>query len=157
MSRELEGLAPARAPDVDETRAPSAGARPYVPPVQSRAGQLVDALVLLIMVFGALYAPVLLGWTSPEAEASTSTTATADWAALGQNTAAAGQWQKLGYDPARAAPLVRKRFEYRIEPRGLAITFLILLAYFGFVLIVSEREYRQVIAERFGPAAQKDA
>ena len=37
---------------------------------------------------------------------------------------------------------------------GIA-TALLLIGYFGFVVIVSEREYRGVIAEKFGPP--KDA
>lgn len=130
--------------------------RPYTPPAQSHAGQLIDALTLLIMVFGALYTPVLLGWTSPEARAQAAAAAP-DWPGLGQSPVAAAQWQKLGYDPARAAPLVRKRFEYRIEPWGLAITTLVLLGYFAFVLVISEREYREMIRERFGPARDEPA
>jgi hypothetical protein len=136
-----------------KTEADTRTAEEYRPPAQSRMGQWIDAGVLLLLVFGALYAPVLLGWTSSEARAQAVTHPT--WESLHQNPTMAAQWQKLGYDPAKAAPLIESRFDYRIDPIGLAATALLLIGYFGFVVIVSEREYRGVIAEKFGPP--KDA
>jgi len=121
---------------------------PYEPPRQSVAGQLADAVVLLVLVFGALYAPVLLGWTSPTA--SSTEVANPTWESLHQNAAMAAQWEKLGFDPAKAAPLVTSRFDYHVEPVGLAVTALVLIAYLVFLLVVSDREYREVITEKFG-------
>lgn len=125
-----------------------AGPAVYVPPAQSRIGQWIDAAVLLLLVFGALYAPVLLGWTSPAAQGTPDPHPT--WASLHQTPAMAAQWEKLGYDAAHAAPLVASRFDYTVDPWGLAATALVLIGYFAMVLIVSEREYRAVIRERFG-------
>lgn len=122
---------------------------PYEPPRQSRLGQWIDAGVLLLLVFGALYAPVLLGWTSPAANPQPVQNPT--WESLHQNAAMAAQWQKLGYDPAKAAPLITSRFDYRVDPIGLGATALVLIGYFCFVVVVSERQYRQVIAEKFDP------
>ena len=121
---------------------------PYEPPRQSLAGQLADAVVLLVLVFGALYAPVLLGWTSPTA--SSTEVQNPSWESLHQNAAMAAQWEKLGFDPAKAAPLVTSRFDYHVDPAGLAVTALVLIAYLAFLLVVSDREYREVIAEKFG-------
>jgi hypothetical protein len=121
----------------------------YRPPAQSRLGQWIDAAVLLVLVFGALYAPVLLGWTSPAARVQPVSNPT--WESLHQNPTMVAQWQKLGYDPAKAAPLIESRFDYRIDPIGLTATALLLIGYFAFVLVVAEREYRGVIAEKFGP------
>jgi hypothetical protein len=121
---------------------------PYTPPVQGRLGQWVDAAVLLLLVFGALYTPVLLGWTSPSARSIQIEHPT--WQSLHQNPTMAAQWEKLGYDPAKAAPLITSRFDYSVDPLGLAITALMLIGYFCFVVVISEREYRQVIDERFG-------
>jgi len=121
---------------------------PYEPPRQSRLGQWIDAGVLLLLVLGALYAPVLLGWTSPAA--TTVPVAHPTWESLHQNPSMAAQWQKLGYDPAKAAPLITSRFDYRIDPWGLAATALVLIGYFAFLIVVSEREYREVIKEHFG-------
>ena len=126
------------------------GQSTYEPPTQSRLGQWIDAAVLLLLVFGALYAPVLLGWTSPAAK--TELIANPTWDSLHQNPAMAAQWKKLGYDPAKAAPLITSRFDYTVDPMGLGATALVLIGYFCFVVVFSEREYRQVIAEKFGRA-----
>jgi hypothetical protein len=127
----------------------------YRPPIQSRLGQWIDVGVLLLLVFGALYIPVLLGWTSPEAHASSVSNPT--WESLHQNATMIAQWEKLGYDPAKAAPLIASRFDYRIDPIGLGATALLLIGYFVFVLVVAQREYRNVIAEKFGPPEKPDA
>jgi hypothetical protein len=122
--------------------------RKYRPPEQSRLGQWIDSCVLLLLVFGALYAPVLLGWTTPEARSTEVGNPT--WQTLHQSPQMAAQWEKLGYDPAKAAPLIGSRFDYRVDPVGLAATVLLLIGYFVFVYVMSAREYREVIAEKFG-------
>lgn len=124
----------------------------YEPPTQSPLGQWIDAAVLMLLVFGALYAPVLLGWTSPAA--SGTPLAHPTWDSLHQNPVMAAQWEKLGYDPQKAAPLIASRFDYRIDPFGLAATALVLVAYFALLIVFSDREYRQVIEEHF--AEDKD-
>jgi hypothetical protein len=126
------------------------GARePYRPPRQSLLGQWLDAGVLLLLVFGALYAPVLLGWTTPAAKGEPAANPT--WESLHQNPAIAAQWEKLGYDPAKAAPLIASRFDYTLDPIGLGATALVLIGYFGLIVAVSNRQYREVIEEKFGP------
>jgi hypothetical protein len=132
----------------DKSEPGTRGARKYRPPEQSRVGQWIDSCVLLLLVFGALYAPVLLGWTSPEARSTEISNPT--WQTLHQSPQMAAQWEKLGYDPAKAAPLIGSRFDYRVDPVGLAATALLLVGYFVFVYVVSAREYREVIAEKFG-------
>jgi hypothetical protein len=72
------------------------------------------------------------------------------WESLGQNEVMQQQWEKLGYDPAEAAELINERFDYTIEPWSLALTAAILIGYFLFVLKFSDKEYREVIDERFG-------
>jgi hypothetical protein len=133
---------------VNETPAGRSVARKYQPPEQSRVGQWIDACVLLLLVFGALYAPILLGWTTPEARSTPADHPT--WETLHQSPQMAAQWQKLGYDPVKAAPLIGSRFDYHVDPVGLAATALLLIGYFAFVYVVSAREYREVIAEKFG-------
>jgi hypothetical protein len=128
------------------------GGRKYRPPEQSRLGQWIDSCVLLLLVFGALYAPVLLGWTTPEARSTEVSNPT--WQTLHQSPQMAAQWEKLGYDPAKAAPLIASRFDYRVDPVGLAATALLLVGYFVFVYVVSAREYREVIAEKFGSSEE---
>lgn len=126
-------------------------AKAYVPPKQSGFGQLVDSIFLIALVYGSLMLPLLFnfgGGGDEEAPAKDPTEIT--WQSLGQNEVMQAQWEKLGYDPAGAAELINARFDYSIEPISLGITALVIIGYFLFVLKYSEREYRDVIAERFG-------
>jgi hypothetical protein len=59
------------------------------------------------------------------------------------------QWQKLGYTVESAADIVTMPFDYTIDYLGLALTAVVILGYFIFMLAMSEREYRHVIAEKF--------
>jgi hypothetical protein len=126
----------------------------YQPPTQSSLGQWIDAGVLLLLVFGALYAPVLLHWTSRAA--TTEVIEHPTWASLHQNPTMVAQWKKLGYTPEKAAPLISSRFDYHVDPLGLGVTALVLIGYFCFVVAISDREYREVIEEKFGPRQDQD-
>ena len=59
------------------------------------------------------------------------------------------QWEKLGYKVEGAADIITQPFDYTIDYVGMVITALVILGYFVFMLRVSEKEYRQVIAEKF--------
>lgn len=127
----------------------------YKPPVQKGFGQFVDAMVVLALVYLSLLAPLLLGGTAAESEAPADKPV-ATWEAMKQNETMAAQWQKLGFDAEAAEPIVSKKFSYEIEPLSLGITVAVIAIYFFFVLKVSDREYREVINERFGPRAGKE-
>ena len=71
------------------------------------------------------------------------------WEALGQNPTMQAQWEKLGYKVEGAADIITQPFDYTIDYAGIVITALVILGYFVFMLRVSEKEYRQVIAEKF--------
>jgi hypothetical protein len=128
---------------------------PYQPPRQSGLGQLVDSLFIVVLVFLSLLAPVL---TAPKAEppapAAVATAAQPEpvttWASLNQTPAQAAQWEKLGLAPKDAKPMIEHRFDYTVDPLWLAITAVVIAGYFVFVLMVSERQYQDVIRERFG-------
>jgi hypothetical protein len=62
----------------------------------------------------------------------------------------AAQWEKLGYTPESAAEIITTRIDYSINPLALIITALVIFGYFFFVIRFSDREYREVIDERFG-------
>ncbi len=124
---------------------------PYKPPRQSGIGQIIDAAFILILVYASLLAPLLLNTKSAEeAPAETVEAAAPTWESLKQNEAQAAQWQKLGLDPAGAKPMIEKRFDYTINPVWLIATIVVILGYFLLVVMISEREYKQVIAEKFG-------
>jgi hypothetical protein len=119
----------------------------YQPPRQSNAGQFVDCVFLLVLVYLSLMLPILVGGGARTPE--TVEAAAPTWEALGQNATMQAQWEKLGYDAASAKPLIESRFDYTVNPWMLALTALVIVAYFVFVFRVSEKEYREVIAERF--------
>ncbi|CDY78646.1 hypothetical protein BGLT_04951 [Caballeronia glathei] len=120
----------------------------YVPPVQKGFGQLVDSIFLLVLVYCSLLAPLLLKAPDKPVQADAVKTQVS-WRELGQNAAMEAQWRKLGYGSEQAKPIVTSKFNYEIEPVSLTVTALAILSYFVFVLRVSERQYRQVIAEKF--------
>jgi hypothetical protein len=156
-------------------------AQPYQPPKQSPLGQLVDAAVILIMVFLALFIPLEMelagaskddwlpgNYTVEQApdgavvlknESGLVKTTAADgsvsfenltWEALEQNQAMQAQWGKLGYDLQAAAEAITKRYDYSFDWIWLILTLAAIGGYFLFLVKQSDKEYRQVIAEKFG-------
>ncbi|HVI18073.1 MAG TPA: hypothetical protein VM684_06900 [Gaiellales bacterium] len=122
--------------------------KPYEPPQQGRIGQLFDTAFLLVLVFAALFAPLVLGLGG--GGTTTVNVAEKTWAALGQNQAMQQQWDKLGYTAEKAADIITTRFDYSVSPIALIATAIIIVGYFVFVVRYSDKEYREVIAERFG-------
>ncbi|WP_020179142.1 hypothetical protein [Methylopila sp. M107] len=123
---------------------------PYEPPTQSIFGQVVDAFLMLALVLVTLYLPLLLGLAG--GGTTTKTFDNPTWAALGQNAAMAEQWEKLGFNPATAAEIIGKRFDYEFSWLAFAVTAVVIVGYFAAMLRWSDKEYRDVIAERFDDA-----
>jgi hypothetical protein len=135
----------------------------YVPPKQSVAGQLFDVAFLLALVFGALFLPIWLGIAVPSrveklpdgvtytmaADGKTRQWSGLSWEKLGQNKTMQAQWEKLGYTVEGAAEIITQPFDYDIDAAGVAITGIVIIGYFFFLVLMSGREYRQVIAEKF--------
>jgi hypothetical protein len=59
------------------------------------------------------------------------------------------QWGKLGYTMESAADIITQQFDYTIDTAGVVITGLVIIGFFVFLIVMSDREYRQVIAEKF--------
>ncbi|MEM5328007.1 hypothetical protein VSR34_15635 [Paraburkholderia sp. JHI2823] len=121
----------------------------YVPPVQKGFGQLVDSLFLLVLVYCSLLAPLLLKAPDKQPDAAQAVKTQVSWQTLGQNPTMQAQWQKLGFDAGQAKPIITTRFDYTVDPASLIVTAVVIVGYFVFVLRVSDRQYRQVIAEKF--------
>jgi hypothetical protein len=135
----------------------------YIPPKQSVAGQLFDVAFLLALVFGALFLPIWLGIAVPSrveklpdgvtytmaADGKTRQWSGLSWEKLGQNKTMQAQWEKLGYTVEGAAEIITQPFDYDIDAAGVAITGIVIIGYFFFLVLMSGREYRQVIAEKF--------
>ena len=120
----------------------------YIPPVQSKLGQIIDVIVLLALSIGSLYIPLIYG-LSGSAKVTT-VVENPTWESLGQNPAMVAQWEKLGFtDPASAHDMIMTRFDYSFSWLNLVIMAVVLIGYFVMLLKLSDREYRDVIAEKF--------
>ena len=123
----------------------------YIPPKQGMFGQIFDTILILALGYASLMVPLLFK-AEAKAEAAAANAAAAvhvSWESLGQNEIQQQQWVKLGYDPEKAAVLINTRFDYSIDPMMLIITILVVAGYFIFMLKVSDKEYREVIREKF--------
>jgi len=121
----------------------------YKPPKQSLAGQIVDVVVLLVLTVGALYIPLYMGLAG--AAKVPAPLADPTWEALGQNAAEQAQWAALGFaDPASANEMITARFDYTFSWTALIVMVVAVVGYFMLVVRLSDKEYREVIQERFG-------
>ena len=134
----------------------------YQPPKQSIPGQWFDVITLLVLIFLALLLPVWLKIAVPSrveklpagvsyvaAEDGTKTWTGLSWEALGQNPTMAQQWEKLGYTPETAADIITMPFDYSFDWLGVIGMIVLIGGYYIFLLKHSEKEYRQVIQEKF--------
>jgi len=142
---------------------------PYQPPEQSAAGQLFDSLFVIVLVaatlLGCLYLTVLSAAPAPAAApaavdapaAAVAAEAPAAKAAepSAQDKIKSERFAALGWDAAkvaeREAAIAAK--SYSIDWSMLLLTALVVIGYFSFLVRASDKELREVIAERFGPAS----
>lgn len=121
----------------------------YKPPKQSLAGQIVDVAVLLVLTVGALYLPLYMGLAG--AAKTPAPIENPTWEALGQNEVEQAQWAVLGYpDAASANEIITARFDYTFSWTALIVMVVVVVGYFVLVVKLSDKEYREVIDERFG-------
>ena len=121
----------------------------YQPPKQGLVAQVVDVFVLLVMTVGALYVPLYLGLAG--AAKTPAPIENPTWEALGQNATEQQQWAALGItDPAAANDMITARFDYSFSWMALIVMTVLVVGYFVLVVRLSDREYRDVIEERFG-------
>jgi hypothetical protein len=105
-------------------------------------------VTLLVLTIGALYIPLYLGLAG--AAKTPNPLANPTWEALGQNVAEQQQWAALGItDPAAANDIITARFDYSFSWVALAIMAILVIGYFVMVVRLSDREYCEVIEERF--------
>ncbi|WP_433786329.1 hypothetical protein ACQPX6_06585 [Actinomycetospora sp. CA-101289] len=126
----------------------------YRPPQQAVRGQLLDAVVVLVLIFVTLFATTYL---TEAAE-----TPSADPRPLAELPLTPGervQYQKMIDSGTADLPTIAAAVEanqasadkYDIDVLALIGTALLLAVYLGFVYRTSFREYREVIEEKFGP------
>ena len=120
----------------------------YIPPVQSKAMQWVDIVFVVAAIFLALWLPLQSGWAGVSRAIEKIDNPT--WEALKQTPAQVEQWVKLGYaDAAAAHDIIQNKFDYSIDWLQLAIMTAVLVGYFVFLFKASDKEYREVIDEKF--------
>ena len=121
----------------------------YTPPEQPRAMQWVDIVFVVVAIFAALWLPLQAGWAGVSRAIQTIENPT--WEALGQTPAQVEQWVKLGYaDAAAAHDIIQNKFDYTIDWIQLLIMTVVIVGYFVFLFKAYDKEYREVIDEKFG-------
>jgi hypothetical protein len=120
----------------------------YTPPEQERTMQIVDIAFLVLAIFIALWLPLKLGLAGAAKEIDKIDNPT--WETLGQNATMVTAWEKLGYTPATAHDIIQNHFHYNIDWLNLLLMAVVLIGYFVFLFRASDKEYREVIDEKFG-------
>ncbi len=120
----------------------------YIPPEQPKAMQIADIVFIVVAIFAALWLPLKAGWAG--AAKSIDPIENPTWETLRQTPAMVEQWVKLGYaDAASAHDIIQNRFHYDIDWLQLVIMAVVVIGYFVFLFRASDKEYREVIAEKF--------
>jgi hypothetical protein len=119
----------------------------YEPPKQSGAGQIFDAIFIMILIYVVLLSPIVLGLTTGKTVTNLPETIT--WESLGQNEKMVASWEKLGVPIEEAAEMISTRFDYSINPIALILTAIVIIGYYVLLLKMSDREYKDVIHEKF--------
>ncbi len=121
----------------------------YIPPEQSKLGQVIDVIVLLALSIGALFLPLWMGLAGSSKVPQPVENPT--WESLGQNPTMVEKWNQLGYaDAASAADTITARFDYSFSISSLVIMVVVILGYYVMLIRFSDSEYRDVINEKFG-------
>ncbi len=119
----------------------------YIPPKQSGKGQLFDAIFIMVLIYVVLLSPIVLGLTA--VNTVTKLPETISWETLNQNEQMVASWEKLGIPLEEAAELICTRFDYSINPVALIITAIVIIGYYVMLLKMSDKEYRDVVHEKF--------
>ena len=120
----------------------------YNPPEQSRAMQWIDIIFVVAAIFVALWLPLQAGWAGVSRSIQKIENPT--WELLGQTPAQVEQWVKLCFaDAAAAHDIIQNKFDYSIDWVQLAIMTAVIVGYFVFLFVASDKEYRDVIEEKF--------
>jgi hypothetical protein len=139
------------------------GSRTYVPPKQSKRGQVFDSVFILALLFAVLFGVTYYS----NSAAAPATTAAKPLAQLPITQTEREQYQKAidedlvdlkGVNDQVAASTPKSGSDqYPISLLALLLTFGVIAAYLVFVYVMSFREYREVIREKFGPPSPGSA
>ena len=133
----------------------------YQPPKQSSRGQLVDSLIILVLLMVVLFGVTYFVQSS----ASSTSVETRPLSEL-PITAQEKQQYKVAIEQGivdlptanqQVADNKQSSDKYPIAIGTLIITFGVIGLYMAFVYVVSFRQYRDVVRERFGPVQETRA
>jgi hypothetical protein len=120
----------------------------YNPPEQSKEMQWFDIACVVAAIFFALWFPLYMGWAGISKVMEKIDNPT--WETLKQTPVQVEQWVKLGYaDAAAAHDLIQNKWDYSINWSQLVLLAVALIGYFVFLFKASDKEYREVIDEKF--------
>jgi len=124
----------------------------YQAPIQGKFSQILDVIVLLVLSIGALYIPLFMkmAGSSKVLPEDMPPIEEATWESLGQNATMVEQWEKLEFTPQTAAEIVLARFDYSFSIFALLALIVVIIGYYTILLRFSDKEYRDVISEKFG-------
>jgi hypothetical protein len=137
--------------------APATMGGDYVPPKQSTRGQLFDSVFILALLFAVLFGVTYYSNTA----AAPTTSVVKPLAQLPLTPVERTQYQRaidedlvdlkgVNDQVAASTPKAGSK-QYPISLLALLATFGVIAAYLLFVYLMSFREYKEVIRERFGP------
>lgn len=128
----------------------------YEPPKQSGRGQVVDSLIIMVLLFAVLFGVTYYVQSS----ASSSESGEKPIAQLPITAAEKAQYQRMVDDEIVDLATVNAQVEasykrpgsdkYPISLWKLLLTIAVIGGYLVFVYMMSFKEYREVIRERFG-------
>ncbi len=120
----------------------------YIPPEQSRIMQIVDIAFVVAAIFLALWLPLQAGWAGVSRAIVKIENPT--WELLGQTPAQVAKSNAHGFaDAAAAHDIIQNKFDYSIDWTQLILMTAVLVGYFVFLFMASDKEYREVIDEKF--------
>lgn len=131
----------------------------YQPPSQSTRGQLLDALFILVLLFGTLFATTYIVKTQAVNDSAGAVVAgETPISQLAITEAEKQQFQKLVSSGkvdlqtvnASVAANQPDTDKYNFSILSLLITAGLIIAYMVFVYAMSFKQYKEVIAEKFG-------
>ena len=135
----------------------------YVPPKQSRRGQLLDSIFILALLFVILFGVTYYS----NAAAAGGADKVQPLSQLPITQVERQQYRKIidqdlsdlqGVNDQVAASVPKPGSEqYPIEAPALLLTIAVIGGYLVFVYVMSFREYREVIRERFGLSADSSS
>jgi hypothetical protein len=133
----------------------------YDPPKQSVRGQLVDSVIILVLLFAVLFGVTYY----TESSSSGGGEKAKPISQLPITAAEKQQYRKLVDEGVVDENAVSQQVadsrpsdnKYPISVGAAILTFGVIAGYLIFVYVMSFREYREVVRERFGPGPDDDA